>query len=301
MAFLHRREPMSTAKKIQSIHPTSGVRAAGMRIEVVDVTPEMAAQWLENNCADNRNLRRFVVEKYARDMEAGRWELTHQGIAFDKKGRVVDGQHRLSAVALSGVTVRMVVAFETEMTYGSQIDRGALRTVTDITKVGAKELAALRAILCLAEGKNYTSRALSASEVPEAMERFREEMDWIRPFLNVRAAGVQPGGAVLGAMAFAYPLDRDKISEFAQQVISGEMIGRGDPAYALRVWLASSAQAKEQRLRAFATLGACRHALEGKTMASVPVAEKGYRIICARRRAHRLPNTPTTAEVPSPS
>ena len=41
----------------------------------------------------------------ARDMKAGHWRLTHQGIAFDPAGVLIDGQHRLWAIVESDTTL----------------------------------------------------------------------------------------------------------------------------------------------------------------------------------------------------
>ena len=60
------------------------------------VTPEMAREWLTHN-THNRPVSRQYVEKYARDMRAGRWHYTNQGIGFDVNGVMTDGQHRLLA------------------------------------------------------------------------------------------------------------------------------------------------------------------------------------------------------------
>jgi hypothetical protein len=52
----------------------------------------------------NRPLRRAVVEKYAKDMLAGKWRPTHQGIALigdPANPTLGDGQHRLHAVLLA--------------------------------------------------------------------------------------------------------------------------------------------------------------------------------------------------------
>ncbi len=49
------------------------------------VTPEMAKEWLMHN-THNRPVSRTTVEKYARDMKAGKWFYTNQGIGFDTTG-----------------------------------------------------------------------------------------------------------------------------------------------------------------------------------------------------------------------
>ena len=79
--------------------------------QVIAITPELAAYWLEKNHCDNRKLRKDLVSEYAKDMECGRWILTHQGIAFDREGRLIDGQHRLAAVVKSGAVVQMAVTW----------------------------------------------------------------------------------------------------------------------------------------------------------------------------------------------
>ena len=76
--------------------------------ECVDVTPEMAKQWLET-MRPNRNLTQSRAEMYADAMAKGDWQLTHQGVAFDCHGQLADGQTRLHAIILSGCTVRMWV------------------------------------------------------------------------------------------------------------------------------------------------------------------------------------------------
>ena len=47
--------------------------------EILDVGPEQAEQWLSRN-PNNRNLRRSVVESYARDMTAGTWRLNGETV-----------------------------------------------------------------------------------------------------------------------------------------------------------------------------------------------------------------------------
>jgi len=64
-----------------------------MRTEVMSVTPDMAAKWLTQNSGSQRTVSRHTVDKYAADMAAGMWELTHQAIAFNTTGDLVDGQH----------------------------------------------------------------------------------------------------------------------------------------------------------------------------------------------------------------
>ena len=43
------------------------------------------------------------------EMQDGKWRLNGKTICFDSTGRLLNGQHRLSAVVRSGVTLTTVV------------------------------------------------------------------------------------------------------------------------------------------------------------------------------------------------
>lgn len=102
----------------------------GPQYKVIEVTPALAEKWLDQN-NHNRNLREKAVMAYARDMESGNWAENGESIKFAKDGTLLDGQHRLQAITLSGVTVRMLVV--TGLENGSQetMDDGRKRTLAD--------------------------------------------------------------------------------------------------------------------------------------------------------------------------
>ena len=77
----------------------------------MQVTPAMAANWLENANVKNRKISDLHVKRLARDMKEGRWVQTHEGIAFDPNGVLLDGQHRLWAIIEADVTIAMYIWF----------------------------------------------------------------------------------------------------------------------------------------------------------------------------------------------
>jgi hypothetical protein len=103
-----------------------------MRTETIAVTPAMAEHWLERN-HDNRPLRYHKVKEWARAIADGRWRLTHQGIAIDEAGNLLDGQHRLSAIVETGATVEMLVTFDAPRATFTQIDTTLPRSVRDVS------------------------------------------------------------------------------------------------------------------------------------------------------------------------
>jgi hypothetical protein len=82
--------------------------ASSVRSKVQTITPAKAAEWLEANTT-NRPVSRTVVRSFAEAMKRGEWIVTHQGIAFDVSGVLIDGQHRLAAVLDADVPVAMTV------------------------------------------------------------------------------------------------------------------------------------------------------------------------------------------------
>lgn len=102
-----------------------------MRTEVIDISPVQAQYWLGKN-KSNRPVRRNMVQKYAEDMVNGAWRVTHQGIAIDHSGAVLDGQHRLLAIVQAKVAVRMLVATECDGATFGVVDNGSVRSRADV-------------------------------------------------------------------------------------------------------------------------------------------------------------------------
>lgn len=102
-----------------------------MKTQIVQITPKLAQQYLCHN-ADNRILRDKAIDRIADDMKNGAFQLTHQGIAFDTNGRLVDGQHRLQAIVRSGATVPMLVSEGVDPKTFSVLDQNIKRSPADI-------------------------------------------------------------------------------------------------------------------------------------------------------------------------
>lgn len=102
--------------------------------EIVTVTPGMAAAFMEHN-EHNRGLAKRRAEKYATIIREGRWKVTHQGIAFDKAGNMLDGQHRSAGIILANLPVKVMVSFGWDAENFSLIDTGANRSGGDLAKI----------------------------------------------------------------------------------------------------------------------------------------------------------------------
>ena len=96
----------------------------------MEITPAQAREFLKLN-ATNRPLRLSHVRTLCGVLERGEWKVTHQGIAITSENQLIDGQHRLQAIAQTGMTVRMLVSFDCDPSTYTVLDGGIKRTVQD--------------------------------------------------------------------------------------------------------------------------------------------------------------------------
>lgn len=151
----------------------SEAAAAKPNPELMLVTPTQAAQWLKTVPSYQRRIKARKIEAFTRDMMAGKWKLTHQGIAFDEDGGLADGQNRLHAVVKSGVAVRMYVFRGLGRDAIQQVDTGKSRTIADALKVGGARQAgevhvAIAQMMMAAHG--WGAKTPTASEVQDFMD-----------------------------------------------------------------------------------------------------------------------------------
>ncbi|MCQ4159931.1 hypothetical protein NON00_08310 [Roseomonas sp. GC11] len=77
-------------------------------LTIETITPEMAEAYLTHNTR-NRKIVAAHVDAIARDIRAGNWMMNAQPICFSRSGRLLNGQHRLSAVLLAGEAIEVPV------------------------------------------------------------------------------------------------------------------------------------------------------------------------------------------------
>jgi len=100
------------------------------RVSIATVTPKQAQEWLEGN-VDNRKLREARVVQLSRVLERGEWELTGDAIVFDEYGTLLNGQHRLSAVVVTGISARFVILRGVPAKAQEVMDQGLARSLGD--------------------------------------------------------------------------------------------------------------------------------------------------------------------------
>lgn len=112
-----------------------------MRPEILTISPALAKEWMLNNVR-NRHLSKPLIEKYAGAMQRGEWVENGDAIRFDIDGHLLDGQHRLMAVCLSGVAIRSLVLWDVAPTAQDTIDIGKRRRLGDVLAIRGESNAA---------------------------------------------------------------------------------------------------------------------------------------------------------------
>jgi len=96
-----------------------------------DIPPAIALNLLRRNRPGaNRPLNPSTVFYYAHQMARGDWKKTGQPILIDNEGHLLDAQHRMYAVLVSGATINSYVIVDIENQPGlfAYIDNAATRT-----------------------------------------------------------------------------------------------------------------------------------------------------------------------------
>lgn len=101
-------------------------------VEKMLITPEWAKEAFSRQPDNQRNISQAVRNRYADDMKIGNWQFNGQSIKFDIVGNLLDGQHRLNACIISGISFWSIVVRGLDPQAFYTLDTGRLRTTATI-------------------------------------------------------------------------------------------------------------------------------------------------------------------------
>ena len=220
-----------------------------MQFQIVDVTPELAREWLSKN-GKNRRYSQANAMKIAKAISEGQWSLNGETICFDENGRLLDGQHRLNAVIIAGVPVPMSVATGVSdpnafQTYDSvQKARGAdqiaeMKGVENSRRVTA----AARVVISWEKSdsiesfhkKIMSTPSDSPHEVSDKAVEVQHEVDQCRQMIGDGILKMtRVGAGLLGLVVILNRIDPVATQAFFRKVSTGVVDSPNDPALAYR-------------------------------------------------------------------
>lgn len=231
-----------------------------MRFRVIRVTPEMAQELLKNNHPNNRRPKWGKIQQYANDMASGLWKLTHQGIAIDKDGWLVDGQNRLQAVLDSGKSVPMLVVTGVQTRSMVATDCNATRSAPDAARVAGKpfgknEGSRASTIKFMMGGMLKTSLRPTHQEIIAFSEKHKKALDFCFECMPTMIRGVtaSPLRAVV-ARAWYRRNSRNRLRDFCTVLTTGIMtdMEADTAAVRLRNWLLTMVNIGGERAKIYA-------------------------------------------------
>lgn len=210
---------------------------------VVMVTPEIAQRWLDRNHS-NRPLRRDAVDQYARDMSAGKWELTGT-IEFDTDGNLIQGQHRCHAVVKSGSTVAMWVLRGIAPSAQRVMDTGRRRKASDNLHMtrGTKNANAVEAIARrrISETIGCGKYAISSSEIEQYVDDHPEiELAASVAVKYARGCDITPTAVGVAAWMIADTHGWDVADQFFYTAVEKVGLTHNDPVNAMTKFFAEA-------------------------------------------------------------
>lgn len=227
-------------------------------IQMAKITPKLAAKYLEQN-KNNRVLNMHRVDQLAAAFKNGEYRQTYDPIRICKDGTLQDGQHRLSAIIKSGVTLDMMVASGLEPEAFDCIDIGKKRTAADMLgRHGEHNTSTLAAALFwvhnweMAKGTDrgfVGCRGANQPRIAQSLALLKTHpgiRDYVAAAKHCRI--ITP--SILAALAYIFSLtDKKLATRFLDGVVTGESLKKDCPIYHLRELLVKNATSKAKLSR----------------------------------------------------
>ncbi len=259
-----------------------------------EITPKRAAAYLEKNVS-NRTVRKGTVAAYARDMKQGNWVPTHQGIAFNDREELIDGQHRLHSIVESGVTVRMLVTRGIPAETGSMqtmdaVDRGAVRGVADQLQLqhgyrNSAQVAGCGSAIAQLTLQKWLGR-ITVPQMLKVLEIYGRHIEPVIQVANNSKIKVFRRAPVNGPLALARVVAPQRIDDFVKQLESGAGLAVDSPVLLLRNHLltAGSLTTQDNRELAKLTLNCAHRFVLNEPMSRVNFSTAGLRYFADRQK-----------------
>jgi hypothetical protein len=215
---------------------------------VMLVTPAIAADWLENRNIRNRRKSTVTARRYGRLLQAKRWKCTHQGIAFNRNGLLIDGQHRLMAIVATGIPTKLfIIPFVEGMDEETfdVLDSGHRRHAAQLLEgPGANARAAAARYLGVVDDsfgpehiivQDILATSVETADVLEVAKGWPELMAWASVMGTANRNAHIPPGPHLAVLAQAERSPyRDRIESWLDGINSGAGLGPQDPRLLVR-------------------------------------------------------------------
>lgn len=144
-----------------------------MNFVTENITPAKAQEYLSTSTG-NRPISKSTVHSYADTMKQGGWMLNGVPIVFDTDGHLLDGHHRLEAITLAGIPVKMDVCRGVQSEAFTTYDCGRHRSLGQLLAMQqVKNYNTVGSVVACNETLVRTGRIYSNNSVTSGHQRKR--------------------------------------------------------------------------------------------------------------------------------
>ena len=248
----------------QAEHPyTINMNGREIQMYVARVTSQMAADILEHSKIKNRNTTKKNLALIKSEMESGKWKFDGAPIRFDEDGNMLDGKHRMTALAN---THRLAFDFTfivgLERSSFKVMDSGKKRSAGDVFSINSvphPQIAAtaVKFISALEDGFFRTNEAINGGLTnSEAYEKYLQLVDfdqYLQKAVDLNKSGEKKrilSDSILAGFFYMFSRVNLKDAEqFIESLVLGTNIPKNSPIRVARQRLVSSKHDVGARLK----------------------------------------------------
>lgn len=224
-----------------------------MKAELRTITPEWARKILNEKNVANRPINKKHVDMLVNEIKSGRWKVNGDTICINHD-RLIDGQHRLTAIAQANIMVQSFVVEGLPSDVFDTKDIGKRRSGGDTLGVrGEKNAHRLSSALIMVDkyetGRPDVSVNYTNTQIEELLEKYPDVRQAIVTSANSHTI-IPP--SVLDACSYIFSkLDKVLFDEFLNKVVKGIGLQEGDPFYLLRERLVKNSLSKAKLKKSY--------------------------------------------------
>lgn len=225
-------------------------------VEIITVTPAMAIRWLEAIPAYQRKLNRTHVNGLKTAMLRGEWRLTPATISLDTNGLLADGQHRMAAIAETGLEQTFYLIRGIPPENYMLIDKGRGRNMGDtLSGLGEKHHGPLSSALrllylwCEVDQAKWISEPRSTdTQLLKILDEHPDLRDSISPSRLPKLRMSSPACTVAHYLITQRCGNDASLSDrFFHSLREGIGLQAGHPCLTMRNWMISGREAELNR------------------------------------------------------
>lgn len=203
------------------------------------INPEFAHKLLKYN-PKNRRLNQSHVKGLASQMEDGLFMPELGFISFDKKGHLIDGQHRLHAIIDSQSTFKIKIITGLDPQVRNIIDTGLKRSLADILRMDGIENAsvvsgAIAKIIIFDKHGRFDTRMDRKFHNADYKKAIKKHPEIIICSQKLRPSAIfRRPSQILALYVLCYKVAPRKADDFFLRLMTGENLEKNSPLLEIR-------------------------------------------------------------------